>query len=70
MWERHHNDLIHREYEKPPGDRNGNILIAMADNIRDFNRREADRICEVLGIRKLYGLGWLDVVLTHLPWGE
>ncbi|MAE62498.1 MAG: hypothetical protein CMJ49_14210 [Planctomycetaceae bacterium] len=65
--ERHHNNLIYREYAKPPDQCDPKVLGATVDDICAFKRREAERICDVLGIRRLYAFGWPDVqwVCTH-----
>ena len=58
--ERHHSDLIHREYAKPENDRDPRLLHATVEEIRAFKRAEAERICRILGIRELQALGWPD----------
>lgn len=62
--ERHHSDLLHREYAKPPTERNPRLINAKVDDIRSFKRAEAQRICDLLGIKELIALGWPDVHWT------
>ena len=60
--ERHHNDLIHREYGKPEGERDPTWMNATVEDIRAVKREEAERMCETLGIQELITFGWPDVI--------
>lgn len=65
--ERHHNDLIHRENAKPEAERNLKIVNSTVKEIKAYKRAEAQRICDFLGMKKMYALGWPDVQMecTH-----
>jgi len=62
--ERQHADVFYRENAKPEHERDSRIVNASVDELRAFKRREAERMCEVQGIRKLIALGWPDVHWT------
>ena len=62
--ERHHADVLHREIAKPEQEQDSRMINATVDDLRAFKRREAERMCEVLGIGNLIALGWPDVHWT------
>jgi LmbE family N-acetylglucosaminyl deacetylase len=59
--ERHHSDLLHREYAKPHGERDPGVMNSTVDDIRAHKRREAQKMCEILGVAELRPLGWPDI---------
>ena len=58
--ERHHNDMIHREYGKPEKQRDHRVLEAGIEDIKTYKRKETRRICDILGVQELYMFGWPD----------
>jgi 4-oxalomesaconate hydratase len=65
--ERHHNDLLHREYSKLASERNPKVMNTTNSDIKAYKRDEAQRMCDFLGIKKMYAFGWSDVCwsVTH-----
>jgi len=59
--ERHHNDMLHREYNKPAGERDAEVMGTDVNDIKAYKRDEAQRMCDFLGIKKMYAFGWSDV---------
>ena len=60
--ERHHNDLIYRERAKPEAERDPGLNAATVETICALKRREAEQMCEVLGIKRMISFGWPDVI--------
>ncbi len=58
--ERHHNDIIHREYQKLPPERDSAVMNANVDDVKRFKRAETERICDILGIGERFLFGWPD----------
>ena len=59
--ERHHCDLVYHERTKPADQQDPRLINADVDQIRAFKRREAERMCEIIGIHELIALGLPDV---------
>ena len=62
--ERHHSDVLYREFANSVAEQNQHIIDATVDDVRAFKRREAQRMCNILGIRQLISFGWPDVHWT------
>ena len=58
--ERHHMQWLHDEMQKPAGERDPDVDNMTLADYRQFKRREAERIAEVLGVSELITLGWTD----------
>lgn len=59
--ERHHNDLLHRELKKSKDKRDPDIVGSTVQDIKKYKRNEAQRMCDFLGIKKMYAFGWPDI---------
>lgn len=62
--ERHHCDLVYQEGLKPVDQQDSKIINADVDQIRAFKRREAERMCDIIGIHELIALGLPDIHWT------
>lgn len=60
--ERHHNDIVHRELDKPASERNEFILGMDVDDIKTLKQAETEGMCAALGIGGLTMFGWPDVL--------
>ena len=58
--ERHHMQWLHDEEKKPPGERDPDVDTMTLEDYRQFKKREAERIADVLGVSELIFLGWTD----------
>ena len=58
--ERHHMQWLHDEAQKPAAEQDAAIINVSLDQYRDFKKREAERIAEILGVEELMFLGWTD----------
>ena len=58
--ERHHMQWLHDEEQKPESEQDPAIINVTLDQYRDFKKREAERIAEILGVDELVFLGWTD----------
>ena len=58
--ERHHMQWLYDEEKKPESERDPAIINVTLQQYRDFKKREAERIADVLGVSELIFLGWTD----------
>ncbi len=58
--ERHHMQWLHDEESKPAAEQDPAIARMTLEEYRNFKKREAERIAEVLGVNELVFLGWND----------
>jgi LmbE family N-acetylglucosaminyl deacetylase len=58
--ERHHMQWLSDEESKPEAEKDPAIARMTLAEYRDFKKREAERIAEVLGVSELLFLGWND----------
>jgi LmbE family N-acetylglucosaminyl deacetylase len=58
--ERHHMQWLHDEESKPESERDPAVARMTLGEYRDFKKREAERIADVLGVSELLFLGWND----------
>ena len=58
--ERHHMQWLIDQESKPPGERDPDVDTMNLEDYRQFKKREAERIADVLGVSDLVLLGWTD----------
>ena len=58
--ERHHMQWLHDEESKPAAEQDPAVARMTLEEYRNFKKREAERIAEVLGVNELVFLGWND----------
>lgn len=58
--ERHHMQWLYDEERKPESERDPAVANMTLEQYRDFKKREAERIADILGVTQLEFLGWTD----------
>jgi LmbE family N-acetylglucosaminyl deacetylase len=58
--ERHHMQWLYDEEKKPEAERDPAIINMTLQEYRDFKKREAERIAEIVGVNDLIFMGWTD----------
>jgi LmbE family N-acetylglucosaminyl deacetylase len=58
--ERHHMQWLYDEEKKPEEERDLAIINMTLQQYRDFKKREAERIAEIIGVSELIFLDWTD----------
>ena len=58
--ERHHMQWLYDQEKKPKNERDPGIDTMTLEDYRQFKKREAERVADVLGVSELILLGWTD----------
>lgn len=58
--DRHHMQWLYDEEKKPEAERDPRIMNITLEEYRQFKKREAERIADIIGVHDLRFLGWTD----------